>query len=239
MPSTLLDQLAEQIRAVCLDGFCLDEQTWQYLQTTLADPTPESVKKIVIPNGVNMDLWSFADRSIVERKTISVVGILTEKKGPQLLGQVIKYFAKHRPDYKFQLRLDIIEKPCMSERTLRHIIRDCDNWEWVPRQESLNRFLEDSKYLISTSTLESFSYVIAEAMAKGIKPLIYDWLGARELWPENLIWSDIDELCALIDSEEYASKEYRQYVESHYGLDKLVVSVKTEIDNLLLPEVAE
>lgn len=48
MPSTLLDQLAEQIRAVCLDGFCLDEQAWQYLQTTLADPTPESVKKIML-----------------------------------------------------------------------------------------------------------------------------------------------------------------------------------------------
>jgi glycosyltransferase involved in cell wall biosynthesis len=195
---------------------------------------PDSVKKIVIPNGVDLNLWSYADRSIVDKKTISVIGILTEKKGPQLLGQVIKYFDKYRPEYKFQLRFDIVDKPCMAERTLRHIIKDCKNWEWVPRQDSLNRFLEDTKFLLSTSELESFSYVIAEAMSKGIKPLIYDWLGSRDIWPEKLIWTDINELLNLIDEEdEYNSSEYRDYIKNNFSIDTLVNSIKNEIESLL------
>lgn len=194
---------------------------------------PDSVKRSVVPNGVDLNLWAYADRSIVESKIISIVGILTEKKGPQLLGSVIQWFNKNRPEWKFRLRLDIVDRPCMAERTLTHMIKDCTNFEWVPRQESLNRFLEDSKYLLSTSTLESFSFVIAEAMSKGIKPLIHDWIGARDIWPEKLIWNDIDDLVALIDEDEYDSAGYRAYVKENYSIEKLADTMKAKIDGHL------
>lgn len=194
---------------------------------------PQRIKRTLIPNGVDLNLWDYSDRALVKKKTISVVGILTEKKGPQLLGTVINWFNKHRPEWKFYLRLDVVDKPCMADRTLRHMIKDSKNWEWVPRVESLNRFLEDTKYLLSTSALESFSFVIAEAMAKGIKPLIHDWIGARDIWPKNLIWRDIDDLIALIDGD-YTSDKYRAYVEENYSIDKLTAAIKQKFDTMLL-----
>lgn len=194
---------------------------------------PDTVQQVVIPNGIDIKQWTYMDRSKSKTKNIGIVGILTEKKGPQLLGQVIQHFAKYHKDYKFLLRLDVIEKPCMSERTLNHMIKDCKNWEWIPRQESLNRFFEGVDYLLSTSTLESFSYVVGEAMCKGIKPLIHDWIGARAIWPENLIWKDIKELEKLLKTK-YDSKEYRNHILSNYTLDKLEMKIKNVIESFFI-----
>lgn len=188
----------------------------------------------LIPYGVNVGRWSFAKRERnKKKKTIAVVGILTEKKGPQLLGMVIQQFARKHPEYRFLLRLDVpgAPNPNMSEVPLRYQIEGLDNWEWVPRQPSMNRWLEEAKFLLSTSTLESFSYVVAEAMCKGIKPLIYDWRGARQLWPEECIWQDFGEL-EKVFAGEYRSDRYRQWVEDRYPLERQVEGVTKLLEEL-------
>ncbi|MHA1882471.1 MAG: glycosyltransferase [Candidatus Thorarchaeota archaeon] len=186
---------------------------------------PKNVKIVTIPNGVDVDRWDFAKREYSSSKNIGIIGILSEKKGPLLLAKVIRYFAKAHPEYKFLLRLDVLNSPDVNEGMLKYELRDLDNWEWVPRQESLNTWMEDLKYLLSTSILESFSYVIAEAMAKGIKPLIHDFFGSRDLWPENLIWRDLEELDALLD-QPYESDAYRQWVKERYSLDTQVQRIE-------------
>lgn len=182
---------------------------------------PDSVKTVVIPNGIDVKRWSFAKREYSDSKNIGIVGILTDKKGPQILAKVIRHFAEKHPEYKFLLRFDIPHQPSVEEGVLRYDLRDLRNWEWVPRQESMNVWMEDLKYLISTSTLESFSYVVGEAMTKGIKPLIHDFMGSRDLWPHELIWRDIEELEKVI-AAPYESDKYRQWVIDKYSLDKQI-----------------
>jgi glycosyltransferase involved in cell wall biosynthesis len=109
------------------------------------------------------------------------------------------------------------------------MIKDCNNWEMVPRQESLNAWMENIDYIISTSTLESFSYVVGEAMAKGIKPLIYNWEGASDIWPKELIWNDINELGKLLETN-YNSPMYKQWVEDHYSVEKQYETVAKLIE---------
>lgn len=195
----------------------------------------DSVKVLTIPNGVDIKRWSFAKREYSSSKNIGVIGILTEKKGPLLLAKVIRHFAKRHSEWKFLLRLDVLNDPDVNEQVLQYELRDLDNWEWVPRQASLNAWMEDLKFLISTSVLESFSYVVAEAMAKGIKPLIHDFQGSRELWPEELIWRDISELDALLDSS-YRSDAYRQWVQDHYSLDMQMQRIDTLFQELVAPK---
>ena len=179
---------------------------------------PDTVKTVVVPNGVDLDRWSFAKREHSKQKNIGIIGILTDKKGPLLLAKVIRHFAKSHADYRFLLRLESLKKPNAFEHILRYELKDLTNWEWVDRVESVNSWMEDLKFLISTSVLESFSYVIAEAMAKGIKPLIHDFHGSRDLYPGELIWKDIDEL-EKVFSGEYKSDEYRQWIEDRYSID--------------------
>ena len=81
------------------------------------------------------------------------------------------------------------------------------------------------KFLLSTSILESFGFVIAEAMAKGIKPLIHDFRGSRDMYPENLIWRDMEELEQVFCSE-YESEEYREWIEEHFSLDGQMTQIK-------------
>jgi len=180
---------------------------------------PDNVKTVVIPNGVDLNRWSFAKREYSKQKNIGIIGILTEKKGPLLLAKVIRHFSKTHPDYRFLLRFDSLKKPNVFEHVLRYELRDLTNWEWIDRVESIDSWMEDLKFLISTSVLESFSYVVAEAMAKGIKPLIHDFKGSRDLYPAELIWRDIDELEKVFDGE-YKSDEYRKWIEDHYSIDK-------------------
>jgi glycosyltransferase involved in cell wall biosynthesis len=191
-----------------------------------------NVKQVVIPNGIEINNFDFADRNLTKEKNIGVIGILTEKKGPQLLIQIMRHFEKVHPDFKFLLRFDVPEKPSMSYRILMHGIRDLKNWIWVERQESLNSWMENLKYILSTSELESFSFVVGEAMTKGIKPLIYDWVGASELWPEYLIWKDLIDLDRMLKTP-YTSLVYREFVSKNYSADKLTSSVIREVNHLL------
>ncbi len=199
------------------------EHTRQHFMDTfwMADNT----KNVVIPNGVDLNKWSFAKREFSEKKNIAVIGILTEKKGPQLLAKTIRYFSKMHPDYRFLLRMDVLSDPDVNKKMLDYELRDLTNWEWVPRVESVNAWLEDVKFLLSTSILESFGFVIAEAMAKGIKPLIHDFRGSRDMYPENLIWRDMEELEQVFCSE-YKSEEYREWIEEHFSLDGQMTQIK-------------
>ncbi len=61
---------------------------------------------------------------------------------------------------------------------------------WI---NEVDKFLEDKDYTLSTSIHESFGYNIAEAMARGIKPIIHNFDGAKSLWPSELIYNTIDE----------------------------------------------
>jgi glycosyltransferase involved in cell wall biosynthesis len=69
----------------------------------------------------------------------------------------------------------------------------------------LSRWLEDKNYVLSTSIHESFGYGIAEAMARGIKPIIHDFPYAYEIWGEELLFRTVDEAVGLIRNGTYMS----------------------------------
>jgi hypothetical protein len=76
---------------------------------------------------------------------------------------------------------------------------------------TVDEFLEDKNYLLHASHKEGFSYATAEAMAKGIKPIIHRFYGADDLWP-NMTWDSIDQAIEMITNKEYNSASYRQYL---------------------------
>jgi len=194
------------------------EHTRRHFMSLYGGSLPQGFRTEVIHNGVNVDQFAFARREHSTKKNIGVIGVFTSKKGVERLAMVIRHFAKHRPEYRFLLRIDVPEVTGMEYFSFQHDLGGVGNWEVVPRVESMDGWMEDLKFVLSTSNIESFSYVVAEGMAKGIKPLIYDWYGARDLWPDDLIWGDFEELEALVDGP-YESGRYRKWVEDRYSLD--------------------
>jgi hypothetical protein len=81
---------------------------------------------------------------------------------------------------------------------------------WV---DDVNAFLEDKNYILSTSLHEGHPYNLIEAMARGIKPVIYNFYNASELFEEKFLFNTTDEAVQKILDDEYDSEYYRHYIE--------------------------
>lgn len=90
---------------------------------------------------------------------------------------------------------------------------------WHERQDDVNKWLEDKDYFILPSTKEAFSYATAEAMAKGIKPIIGNWRGASDVWKPFYCQTYTQMLEKFV--EPYGDPlRYRQFIVDHYDEKK-------------------
>lgn len=100
------------------------------------------------------------------------------------------------------------------------------NHDFVP---SVDEWLEDKNYLLSCSKKEAFGYNIAEAMAKGIKPVIHHFYGAEHIWP-GLTWNTIDEAVESLTDHHYDSNAYLLYLkECGYTTDQMMTKIMEAI----------
>lgn len=184
----------------------------------LPDVNP-NLKIHTIPCGVNLDRYRFAERE--PGFDIAVVGERWMSKGADYILQIalklkdldarykIHWLGK-RSDYQWELAYfdDFIE----------HHNLPIEITNWLEGDNAVDEFLEGKNYLLSASHKEAFGYNIAEAMAKGIKPVIHRFYGADDLWP-GITWDSIDQavswLTDALHNDDYDSNAYRQYLIHH------------------------
>jgi len=182
----------------------------------------------VIPNGVNLQKYEFKDRK--KGLNIAYVGYINHKKNPSLLLQCMKHLIDI--DNRFVLHIAGQHQELRFKLYFDHMIKEMDlskniiSHGWI---NDVNTWLEDKHFTISTSVLESFCHGIADAMACGLKPLIHNFVGAKELYPEKYIFNTIKEFGDMVLSDEYKPIEYREYIENNYSQDNQL----NEIDKLL------
>jgi len=87
---------------------------------------------------------------------------------------------------------------------------------WYPdKVDDMNKWLEDKDYFLLPSTKEAFSYATAEAMSKGIKPVLNNWEGSKDTWGKY-VCNTYGEMLASLIAPDYTPEEYRQYVVDNY-----------------------
>lgn len=169
-----------------------------------------------IPFGVDLSQWTYAQRW----------------HGYNIACVCHRWSAKGIP-----LALQLLAK--LPRRFTLHFLGTPSNEEWLHkyidhfiasqglnvtfnngRVDDLDSWLEDKNYMLVASQKESFSYVAAEAAAKGIKPIIHNFWGAKDIWPAGLLWDTIDDAMHRLLWEQYDSVTYRAYVKENYDLDK-------------------
>jgi glycosyltransferase involved in cell wall biosynthesis len=182
-------------------------------------------KTVVIPNGIDAGKYHFKERG--RGFKIAYVGYINYKKGPMLLLHAFK--AIHDQDSRYKLYM---AGTFQDGRDVLYFKQMIQEWNlessviYQGWQDSLDQWLEDKNYIICTSLLESQNLSVMQAMSKGIKPLIHNFVGAREIYPGNYIWSTIEQCSKLLNNEDYNSTEYRQYIEDHYSLTKQIRSTR-------------
>ena len=160
----------------------------------------------LIPNGVDLEKYYIKSKKR-DLKNIGYAGLMNEKKNPGLLLQIIK----RNPDKTFHLRIDW-QSPFWEEEYKRD---DLKNVVYHGRYDNLADFWNQMSSVLSTSIIESFSFNIAEAMACGCKPYIYNWMGAKEIWHEQFIFEEFPEFGDHVDRAYY-----REYIKDNYPLNR-------------------
>jgi len=192
---------------------------------------PDKLPIHVIPNGVDLDKWTFKKRE--HGYNIAFVGNFIPQKGLIYMLPYLEQLFKTDPRWHLYM---------IGDSRNRHIFHGregefFDNFLKVNHLEDrvtvepeatddLNLWYEDNQinYVLVPSLAESFSMVVAEAMTKGIKPLINSWWGVEDNWPEELIFKNIDDFNWIFDTP-YESLKYHQLVRDRYDLNKVVQQI--------------
>jgi hypothetical protein len=91
---------------------------------------------------------------------------------------------------------------------------------YLPQVDDINSFLEDKTYILLTSFKEAFSYIVGEAMSKGLKPLVHHFYGAENVWDKKYLWNKASEVKPML--KDYDPQEYRDYIIKHYNLERML-----------------
>ena len=182
-------------------------------------------KEIIVSNGVDLDKFKF----LVHKPgyNLSVLAHINYKKDPSAWIQIINKLKEIDNRYKlhvggdfqdprYKIYFDYIKKEMKLENNF--ILHG-----WI---NEVDKFLEDKDYTLSTSIHKGHPYNILESMARGIKPVILNYSGAKEQWPNELIYNTIDEAVEKIKEESYDSEGYRRFIEDNYSLEEQICKIK-------------
>ena len=178
----------------------------------------QQVKRIHgIPNGIDTGRFQLTPHPA--GLEIAYVGYLNFKKGPMVLMHALK--ALHSRDQRCHLHVAGIFQDRYSETACRHFLAQ-NNLEGAVRfhgwVKDVEPWLADKSAIICTSLSESQGLGLMEALAMGLKPLIYNFHTARHIYPRQWLWNNLEELGELV-YEAHDPREGRRFVEENYSLD--------------------
>ncbi len=185
----------------------------------------------VIQHGIDLSKWTYKERK--PGYNIGIVSELWESKGTDLVLQVAYRLKQINPKYNITWLGRWSEYEWDKAYFLDFVKRNELSIKLVEHVESVDEFLEDKNYLLHASKKEAFSFATAEAMAKGIKPILHHFYGAEHIWPW-MTWQSIDQAVSMMTTrtyrEAYNSAAYLKYLFDYgYTLDQQMQCIEDEV----------
>ncbi len=185
----------------------------------------KGIPQYYIPNWIDVSEWPFKQN--INNHRIAMVCHLNSKKNIPLALQVAMmlpdsyslYLAGGLQDEMIGYYIDYFG----------HLLNGKFRYIGKVPFEKMKDFMSDKDYIISTSLKEGCPMNVLEGMASGLKPVIHNWPGALDLFPQRWVFNTIDEAKQIIQSEDYNPEEYRQFgIDNHNPklADKIVEVVR-------------
>lgn len=193
----------------------------------------DQVHNLVIRNGVNTEKFE-TDITRSRGKKVAYLGRLHYHKNPSLLLQCFYALVKEDPQYE----LHVAGRFCDS------VIEEYF-WDQVSKLElgkkviyygeitEVNKWLNDMDFLLLPSIIEGQSVAALEAMALGIKPIIFNYFMADSLFPKKYLFNTVEECVQKILSNDFDRQEYRDYVRINNDLNRQMAKIKEVIAGAL------
>lgn len=196
----------------------------ELFQQTVKTP----VRTEVIANGLNLEAFRSQPKK-QQTKKIASVGYINYKKNPALLLHCFK--AIHEYDSSYTLHIAGEHQDPRIALYMTHFLQKHPLpvffGGWIA---DMPAWYEDKSFVISTSLFESFHFSIAEGMSMGLLPLVHDWYGAANLYPEKLLFSDPTDAVRLLRQYEQTDRNElqrlaRAHVERHFDEKRMLQSM--------------
>jgi glycosyltransferase involved in cell wall biosynthesis len=165
---------------------------------------------------------------------LAYIGFLGPKKGITLLLQCL--MAAREVNHEFKLHIAGRFQDKRFEVYVRHLLADAGLVDhvvfhgWV---QDIFAFLNQMDYLVSTSPWEGCPNNVIEAMSCGVRPLIHNWRGARQIFPPQLSFNSISQMKSMLRDSNYDSRGYRQYAEKHFNAEIQLSKLSGFMANLI------
>jgi glycosyltransferase involved in cell wall biosynthesis len=174
--------------------------------------TPTSL----IYNVVDAEEWSFRKEPVFESENnIGMVCSIHPKKNIQLALYILDALPE---EYSLHVA-GPMQDYCLAEylnHTATQMKRRLFLYGKLPRKQ-LDSWWATMDYCLSTSMSEGNPNNVLEAMAKGIKPVVHNWPGSRDQFPEHLVFDTIPGAVSIITAPEYCPQTYRDWVIDRYS----------------------
>jgi glycosyltransferase involved in cell wall biosynthesis len=96
-----------------------------------------------------------------------------------------------------------------------------------PPQDDMNQWYEKIDYLLHPGMKEAYCYAVGEAMAKGIKPIINNFYGSKDIWPSDLLYNTHAEASQMVSHGRpiKPSMIYRDYIAEHHNVKTMLKNI--------------
>jgi hypothetical protein len=182
------------------------------------------IETTIISNGVDLSKFSIANDKKINNN-IAWSGFISNKKGANLLLSLVPDF----PEYNFHI--------CgtFQEKDIAYLFENSkyDNLILYPWQDDLNAFFADKTFILNTSPREGCPVAALEGMAAGLQPVIYDWIGAGNIFKDT--WNSRVQLADMI-SKPVDFKKNREFVELKYDFKEKKQAIKNLINSYIIEE---
>lgn len=84
----------------------------------------------------------------------------------------------------------------------------------------MNQFYEEIDILLHPGQKEAFCYAVGEAMAKNIWPVVNEFFGSKDIWPDSILYQTHDQAIKLVKRSLNVKGEFRQYIQENYSLER-------------------
>lgn len=190
-----------------------------------------------IPNGVDLKKFKLTKDLDNSRKirgrNIAYIGTITNKKGPMLMIQAFEKLVCEDETWRLHIAGDIVDM--RYEVYLNHIINEMGLNDFITfcgHQNNIVEWLKNMHYVACSSPWESQNMSVMEAMATGCCPLVHNFPGAKQIYPEEFVWTTVNEFADLVLSLPWEPEKYRKIIEDRYDLVNTNNEIKKVFDEL-------
>lgn len=186
---------------------------------------PEKLK--LIRPGVNLDKFPLKTKQTDSFQIGMVLGDMWWYKNHMAGLDIFATLARKDPRWRLHIRGQhepgefnpVMYEYYLESRGIK------DKVTLYPHVPDINAWYEGIDYLLHPGMKETFCYAVGEAMTKGIKPIVNNFYGAKDIWHDEILYNTHDEAMRMFFNGHPNHRKpdilYRQFIQEHYDVKRM------------------